>query len=351
MWEGGGHSHGIFGHSHGPSTRSWREFCWEWRRSLFRLALRLSALTIIIVLIRMYPEGYKSAANEASNAVWLAGSQVGSAFAALGLATAFCSISPTGYFPAIALGVSFPPYISIPVTYASVQLGALFNALLVRWACLGWLPSGLRETYEARGAELLGTGSLGPALDARPIFMVAILRLPFLANGALNYILSLRSQLPLGKMLFGNALGFIPGSVLFPLAGAQLRSLGSMIAGGLGEGSERDRVLGTTFGVMGAVGVAVLITVYWTTRIIGRLKEEREKVEAGAAGNVSGRMEEGHLKAERKKILSLRGVELTNVREAKIGESYSAVHHPPTSTRTLNEASTAPVRGTNKENQ
>jgi len=152
-------------------------------------------------------------------------------------------------------------------------------------------------------------------------------------------------------MLFGNALGFIPGSVLFPLAGAQLRSLGSMIAGGLGEGSERDRVLGTTFGVMGAVGVAVLITVYWTTRIIGRLKEEREKVEAGAAGNVSGRMEEGHLKAERKKILSLRGVELTNVREAKIGESYSAVHHPPTSTRTLNQASTAPVRGTNKENQ
>jgi hypothetical protein len=45
----------------------------------------------------------------------------------------------------------------------------------------------VRARYEARGQALLGAGALGQALDAHPLGMVALLRLPFLANGALNY--------------------------------------------------------------------------------------------------------------------------------------------------------------------
>ena len=187
---------------------------------------------------------------------------------------------------------------------------------------MGWFPKGLRGMYESRGAELLGTGSLGPALDAYPIFMVTILRLPFLANGALNYILSMRSQLPVGKMLLGNALGFIPGSVLFPLAGAQLRSLGTMIASGPGEGAERDRVLGTFFGVMGAVGIVTLCVAYTTTRIITRLRKEKEAKDEAEAKKTRA-LEEGVTSGGPKLLLNLRGAVATNVREAKVGDSFS----------------------------
>ena len=81
--------------------------------------------------------------------------------------------------------------------------------------------------------------------------MTALLRLPFLANGALNYWLSF-SPLPAAPMALGNALGLAPGAVLFAIAGGQVRSLASIIAaGGASAGA---------IGVLVGVSLAVLVT-------------------------------------------------------------------------------------------
>ena len=296
VWEGGsdpahGHSHGhghshsgaAHGHSHGEGSGAGEGPClWRWRYYLARLALRVAAVVTVALLVRFFP----GAASAAGSAVLgsinsLPGGWSAVAFCAA--ATAFCAVSPMGYLPAVAAGIAFAPEAAIPVTYVSVSLGALLNAALVRGACLGRLPPALRARYEARGEALLGTGSLGLALEAHPIGMVALLRMPFLANGALNYILSLKSSLPLWKMLLGNAIGFLPGSVIFPIAGAQVRSLGVLIANGAGDGAERDTTLGVFFGIAAAVLLASLATYTISKRLLKRLAADKVAAAAAAA--------------------------------------------------------------------
>ncbi len=277
------HSHGEGGHSHGIDPKEEGKPClYRWRWYIARLALRAVAVATLIVLIHYFP----NAAAAAGSAVldWIHGLPgAWSPIAFCACATAFCAVSPTGYLPAVAAGIAFPPQASIPITYVSVNLGALLNAGLVRGACLGRLPPALRARYEARGEALLGTGALGLALDAHPTGMVALLRLPFLANGALNYILSMRSSLPLGRMMAGNALGFVPGSVIFPVAGAQVRSLGMLLAGGAGDGAARDAALGVFFGVCAAVLLAGAAMYAVSKRVLARLAAEQGSREAAAA--------------------------------------------------------------------
>ena len=61
--------------------------------------------------------------------------------------------------------------------------------------------------------------------------MTVLVRLPFLANGALNYVLSL-GPLPAAPLLAGSAIGLAPGAALFALAGGQARSVLAMIVAG-----------------------------------------------------------------------------------------------------------------------
>ena len=286
VWEEDGgshshsHSHGKGGHSHGPVGEG--SCAWRWRYYIARVALRIAALITIIVLVRTYPD--VAAAAGTAVLAWIHSLQgIASPIAFCGVATLFCAVSPTGYLPAVAAGIAFAPEASIPITYISVNLGAALNMALVRGACLGRLPAGLRERYEARGEALLGTGALGLALDAHPVGMVALLRLPFLANGALNYILSMRSSLPAASVALGNALGFAPGSVIFPMAGAQIKSLGTMLAQGPGEGAQRDTTLGVFFGVCAAVLASGAVAYLVSKRLIGRLAREKAAREGAAA--------------------------------------------------------------------
>ena len=300
VWEGGsdpahGHSHGhghshsgaAHGHSHGEGSGAGEGPClWRWRYSVARLALRVAAVVTVALLVRVFPGAASAAGSAVLGSIHsLPGGWSAVAFCAA--ATAFCAVSPTGYLPAVAAGIAFAPEAAIPVTYVSMSLGALLNAALVRGACLGRLPPALRARYEARGEALLGTGSLGLALEAHPVGMVALLRMPFLANGALNYILSLKSSLPLWKMLLGNAIGFIPGSIIFPIAGAQVRSLGVLIANGAGDGAERDTTLGVFFGVAAAVLLASLATYTISKRLLQRLAADKVAA-ATAAGDPDG---------------------------------------------------------------
>jgi uncharacterized membrane protein YdjX (TVP38/TMEM64 family) len=291
-----GHSHGSdassHGHSHGGllgidtshllPCACWKTLSSTARSIVLRVILRLVMIGILIGLIRAFP-GEARAAGVAV-LTWLSSlGSPASEFAYFGVATAFCSVSPTGYLPAIATGIAYGPAAAIPITYASVNLGALVNAVLVRGICKRKLPGSMAGKYAARGATLLGSTGLARALKVHPIRIVALLRTPFLGNGALNYILSLHNDLTVTNMAIGNAIGLIPGSVLFPVAGNQLRSLGALLANGTGEGSERDKAIGWFIGISVIVGVSMLAVISIVKRVLAKDEEVQRKEAAEAA--------------------------------------------------------------------
>lgn len=286
FWDSGAHSHahddvGASGHSHGDqhghshcSTAPLLPCaCWRDRPAVravvTRLVLRAVALTVLIVLIRSFPGEAKAAGSAVLNWIHSLGSPA-SEFAFFGCATAFCALSPTGYLSAVAAGVAFPPTASIPITYASVNLGALLNVAVVRGACKRRLPRALAAKYSGRGATLMGSTGLASALRAQPVKMIALLRLPFLANGALNYIFSLHESLRVRDMALGNAIGLSLGSVLFPVAGAQVRSLGVLLADGAGDAGARDAAIGWFAGISAVVLCALAAVVTLVKRVLAK---------------------------------------------------------------------------------
>ena len=331
------------------------------RLVLARVALRVLVLATAALLVRFFPGPARAAGAAALAGVTSLGSPA-SELAFFGGASAFCAVSPFGYFPAVAAGLAFPLGTAVAVTYASVLLGALLNALLLRFTPAGaallraracWAARAARrlqlrqerarererERERARASELspppapsvagaqklptVGDSdgphatalvvaaapaepavlaepvaaataaappdrmsiadALGKALDAQPVAVVALLRLPFLGNGVLNYALSLRTSLPLGPMMAGNALGLALGSVLFPLGGAQLRNLGALLAGAAGDGAQRDLALGTFFGVAALVAASIAGVVTLTRRVLAAAAAKAEAAAAAAA--------------------------------------------------------------------
>lgn len=292
-----GHSHDLdasssHGHSHGGLDRMdtarllpcacWKTLSSTARSIVLRVILRVIMIGILVGLIRAFP-GEARAAGVAV-LTWLSSlGSPASEFAFFGVATAFCSVSPTGYLPAIAAGIAYGPAAAIPITYASVNLGALVNVVLVRGMCKRKLPGSMAGKYAARGSTLMGSTGLARGLAAHPIRIVALLRTPFLGNGALNYILSLHNDLTITNMAIGNAIGLIPGSVLFPVAGNQLRSLGALLANGAGEDSERDKAIGWFIGISVIVGISMLAVISIVKRVLAKDEEEAERKKAAEA--------------------------------------------------------------------
>ena len=263
-------------------SRRWRALSNTTRLLVLRVALRVAFLALLVGLIRAFP----SAAMAAGSAVlsWI--HTYPTPFAELiffAASSLFCAVSPTGYLPALAAGIAFPPSSSIPITYTSVLLGAALNVALVRGLFLRRKagPPRLVSRYKARGASLL-SGALREAIAMHPVAMVALLRLPYLGNGALNYIFSLHRDLPLTPMMAGNAVGMALGSVLFPLAGSQVRSLGSMIAVGPGEGAARDAALGLFFGILVVVALSMGAATIVVRRVLRRIVAERAALRRSA---------------------------------------------------------------------
>jgi uncharacterized membrane protein YdjX (TVP38/TMEM64 family) len=280
----------------------WRALPNASRLFALRVLLRVAFLALLVALIRAFPDAAMTAG--ATVLGWIHSHPAPAPelifFAAAAL---FCAVSPTGYLPAVAAGIAFPPAASIPITYGSVLLGAALNVALVRGAC-GWRGGGgaaagaagagpppppprIAARYAARGAALL-SGALRDAIAEYPILMVALLRLPFLGNGALNYVFSLHPLLPFAPMMAGNALGMALGSVLFPLAGSQVRSLGVMIAVGPGEGAARDAALGWFFGVLAVVALALAGAALVVRRVLRRIVAEKDAERAAGAAGLAG---------------------------------------------------------------
>lgn len=193
-----------------------------------RLALRLVVLGAGVALLRVFSAQFSALGGAYASVLASLGPSGGAALF-FALAALFCAVSPTGYAPAVLAGASFDAAPAVAVAYFSVVCGAALNLALVRGALrrVGWLRR--RCGPGSRKGVLLA--GLDAALARYPLRMTALVRLPFIANGALNYLLSL-SPLPAAPLLAGSAIGLAPGAALFALAGGHARSVLAMIVAG-----------------------------------------------------------------------------------------------------------------------
>ena len=244
---------------------------------LARVALRVVVVAVVVVLLREFPGPFHTAGDAYLGWIHSLGPAGGPA-AFWFVACLFCAVSPTGYLPAVVAGATFDLAAAIPIAYTSVLLGAALNTLLVRG--LLFRSAYLKRRCGRRAGAVMG--GLERALLTHPVRMVTLLRLPFVGNGVLNYILSL-SGVPAVPMLVGDAIGLAPGALLFTVAGGQVRSLASIVADGGGSP--------TAIGVLVGVSVAVVVSfvdVLLISRRVARVERGRLAAEEIAAA-MSGR--------------------------------------------------------------
>lgn len=185
---------------------------WWKRRAVrviaLRLLLRLIALAVFITILRIFGSYFRRWGNVYLDWVHDLGTVTGPVVFLI-VAIAFCSVSPTGYLPSVMAGVTFSYAAAIPISYLCVFLGAMLNLVLVRAVLGGWKWLRTRCMRRA-GAAMSG---LEQALAAHPIRIVTLLRLPFLGNGTLNYVLSFRCDVAKWLMANPSQMQLLP---LFP---------------------------------------------------------------------------------------------------------------------------------------
>jgi uncharacterized membrane protein YdjX (TVP38/TMEM64 family) len=197
---------------------------WNWKRVGVRVGIRLLVIGLLIL-----GQHYLGLDQHISTALDWVEQQPKAAALTLFLlgATLFSAISPTGYLPTILAGASFGIVWGIPVAYLSVNLAAALNMLILRRS-----SQCLRNTSCLK-TRLEGMNALSEMVEQhkQPVLIVALLRLPYLGSGVLNYLISL-SSVQAKHSVAGNALGFIPGAVLFTVLGGTARSLLRLVSAG-----------------------------------------------------------------------------------------------------------------------
>jgi len=100
---------------------------------------------------------------------------------------------------------------------------------------------------------------------------VVLTRLPYLSNGVFNYLYSL-SSITLKDCAIGNALGFIPGSILFSIFGTQIRSLTTIIDQGVSN--PKQLILFIVVCVIACISYGVLV---WKVRKILKVTAQKNE--------------------------------------------------------------------------
>lgn len=253
---------------------------------IVRVVLRLAMIGVFVAILKIYGATIK-AWGEAYLAWIRSLGPVGGPFAFLAVATVFAGISPTGYLPSVAAGITFPYEVSIPLSYGCTVLGALFNLFLVRVVIRQLSPHFIRcckssllwarctRPNERKRKRRGWTKGLIQALLVHPVRMTILVRLPFLGNGSLNWLLS-SSKLPLVPMMIGNCIGMLPGAIVFAVLGMQIRSLASMIA----EGNAEPTAIGVMVGLFVVCSVSLLGVIWTTRRVMKKQGLDQDEPEA-----------------------------------------------------------------------
>ncbi|ETO25230.1 hypothetical protein RFI_11907 [Reticulomyxa filosa] len=167
----------------------------------------------------------------------------------------WCTFSPMGYLPTVIAGITFQWYIAPLVAYVSVNVGSLLNMIFIRKVVLQ-CPC-CQTVFKFLMGEKMGKISyLERVLLVQPIKIVTLARFPYLSNGVFNYMFSL-SSVHLKDCAIGNAIGFVPGSILFSVFGSQIRSLATISRQGIGNGKQLALFLVVCFVTIISYGVLV----------------------------------------------------------------------------------------------
>ena len=145
------------------------------------------------------------------------------------------SVSPMGYLPTVLCGVLLEWYLAPFVAFISINIGSLINVLLIRFVIIpNKTRCGIKQILRCCCGKKMGQLSLLKKLfaaSADPVRVVILLRLPYLNNGIINYLFSLQLEsLSIKQNVIGNAIGFIPGSIIFSVFGTEIKSLTEIVA-------------------------------------------------------------------------------------------------------------------------
>lgn len=142
----------------------------------------------------------------------------------------YLGFSPYGGMPSMMSGVIFKDNIltAVTVSYLCVNIGSLVNLAWIRQLVIKHETNKCLKTI----LSLLLIDKIRKRQFLRrlfqtwnPIHIIVILRLPFITSGSINYLSSFQPEyISVKQCIIANAIGLLPGSVLFALFGVQLKS-------------------------------------------------------------------------------------------------------------------------------
>jgi len=225
-------------------------------RIIVRLLVLGALVTLIVTLklnIRLYMETYVSRVETLG--------PIGGPVIFCICACLWCTFSPMGYLPTVVAGATFSWYVAPLVSYISVSIGSIWNMVFIRQIVLRFrcCQSLFKLLFGEKMGKIL---YLERALMIQPIKIVILARFPYLSNGLFNYMFSL-SSVRIRDCAIGNAVGFIPGSILFSIFGSQIRSLALIIRQGGGHSDTKEIVLIVVICVITGISYGLLV---WKVR-------------------------------------------------------------------------------------
>eukprot|EP01105_Mastigella_eilhardi_P018231 TRINITY_DN4213_c0_g1_i1.p1 TRINITY_DN4213_c0_g1~~TRINITY_DN4213_c0_g1_i1.p1 ORF type:complete len:281 (+),score=79.13 TRINITY_DN4213_c0_g1_i1:511-1353(+) len=232
-------------------------------------------------------------------------------------ATAFISVSPTGYGPTVVAGVTFGYIVGPLMSIFFTNAGACVNILWVRALREKLLSyERVRRYFDAKAGKVPGLELL---LTRYPLRTVLLMRLPFMANGVVNYLLSL-SSVRWQSAALGTLIGMLPGCILFSVLGTQVTSFLTIIRT---RGENKTGLI--IFAVITVVtvlciGALVLAARHVMKREQQRLQAQHEREEA--AGTPTEAADDAH-KDELEQQEYVPGVELNVLHVEEVGQPLS----------------------------
>lgn len=236
--------------------------CKKLKKALvIRIMVRIMAIACMVSLVMIFDLNIHLYVEKYIEKVEEYGGPILSPFAFIIVASLWCGISPMGYLPTIIAGVTFEWYLSPLLAYLSINIGGLINIIWIRKVILKYQCC-VRIFRTLMGDKLGKISYLENIISANPVLTVILIRLPYLNNGLVNYLLSL-SSVSYRDNFIGNCVGFIPGSIVFSILGSQMRSLLKIVYQGTDD--IRQLMLFLSISVVAIICYGILL---WKTRQI-----------------------------------------------------------------------------------
>lgn len=231
------------------------------RALLLRITIRLLALTLFITLIQTNIIPFSSLLHSYTDYIHSQPLSLATCIFTL-CSIPFSAFTPGSYAPTVLAGATFPLYIAIPIAYLSMNMAALLNILVMRHcahACWTYIAARIQRRLE-RSPNSTRVSALTQLLHVSPVKTIVLLRLPYLASGILNYYFSSIRTLSIRHQIIGNAIGLLPGSILFSVLGGQARTLAEIVWDGHTDATSITVfVLITTIVIVSIAGIVYMV--------------------------------------------------------------------------------------------